>query len=106
MAHRVEKHLALFRLLVDTTAAQRLAIVKTFNVGQIRAVLEAIHNVLRGTCPISDKVKKTLYQRRKLIRRLVSKELRRQQQQRLLVKHREVLPLLLKPVVDYLTKER
>lgn len=103
MAPKVEKHLALFKLLIDTTEAQRLAIVKTLHSGQIKAVLEAIYNVLRGTCPVSDKVKKKLYQQRGIIRRLVSKELTSKQQHRLLVKHREVLPLLLKPVVHYLT---
>ena len=105
MARKVEKHLALFRLLIDTTEAQRLAVVKTLNPGQIKAVVEAIYNVLKGTCPVSDKVKKTLYQQRRIIRRLVSKELTRQQQHRLLVKHRKVLPLLLKPVVHYLTEK-
>ena len=105
MAHKVEKHLALFRLLIDTTEAQRLAIVKTLDPSQMRAVLEAIYNVLRGTCPVSDKEKKALYQQRRIIRRLVSKELTRQQKHRLLVKHREVLPLLLKPVLNYLTEK-
>ena len=105
MAHKVEKHLALFRLLIDTTEAQRLAIVKTLQPSQTKALLEAKYNVLRGTCPVSDKVKKKLYQQRGIIRQLVSKELSSKQQHRLLVKHREILPLLLKPVVNYLTKK-
>jgi hypothetical protein len=104
MAQRVEKHLALFRLLVDTTEAQRLAIVKTCSPGQIRGLLEAIYNVLRGTCPVSDKVKKKLYYQRRIIRRLVSKDLTLQQRQRLLVRHAALLPLLLNPVVELLTK--
>lgn len=104
MGHKGEKHLTLFRFLVDTTEAQPLAIVKLLDTGQIRGVLEAIYNVLRGTCPIRDKVKKSLYQKKKLTRRLVSKELSCHQQC-LLVKDREVFPLLLKPVVDYLSKK-
>ena len=101
MAQKVEKHLPLFRLLAETTDAQRSAIVKTLMPGQIKGVLEAIYNVLRGTCPVSDKVKKALYHQRRTIRRLVSKDLTRQQQHRLLVKHRAVLPLLLKPVIEF-----
>ena len=103
MAQRSGKHLALYQLLVDTTEAQRFAIVKTLSPGQIRAVLEAIYNVLRGTCPVSDKVRKTLYHQRRTIRRLVSKDLTAQQRQRLLVRHAALLPLLLKPVVQFFT---
>ena len=105
MAQRVEKHIPLFQVLVDTTDAQRLAIVRTFSPNQLKATLEAIYNVLRGSCPISDKVKKTLYQQRNIIRRLVSKDLTREQQHRLLVKHRALLPLLLKPVIDCLSRQ-
>ena len=105
MAQKVEKHLSLFRLLVDSTKSQRFAIIKTLHPRQIRAVLEAVYNVLRGTCPVSDKVKRKLFQHRQILRRLVSKGLSPQQKHRLLVKHRETLPLLLKPVVDYLSQE-
>lgn len=104
MAQRVEKHLALFRLLVETTEAQRLAILKTSTPSQIRSLLEAIYNVLKGTCPISDKAKKKLYRQRTTIRRLVSKDLTLQQRQRLLVRHATLLPLLLKNVVDIFSK--
>ena len=100
----VQKHLSLFRLLVDTSDDQRLAIVKTLTSGQLRGVLEAIYNVLRGTCPVSDKVKKALYQQRRIVRRLVSRDLTRQQQHRLLAKHRALLPSLLKPVIEYFHK--
>lgn len=102
MAQKIEKHLPLFRLLVNTTDTQRRAIVKTLSPTQLRAVLEAIYNVLRGTCPIRDKIKKSLYQQRRIIRRLVSTELTREQQQRQLVKHRGIVPLLLQPVIDFL----
>lgn len=101
MAQRVKKHLALYKLLVDTTKPQRVAIVKTLSPGQLRAVLEAIYNVLRGTCPVSDQLKKKLFRQRRDIRRLVSKEFSLQQRQRLLVRHTSLLPLLLKPVVDF-----
>ena len=101
MAQRVKKHLALLELLVETTEKQRLAIVKTLNPAQQRAVLEAIYNVLRGTCPVSDKVKKTLYHQRRIIRRLVSKDTTLQQRHRLLIRHVSLLPLLLKSVVTF-----
>ena len=104
MAQTVEKHLTLFRLLVDTTEAQRSAIAKTLSPGQLRAVVESIYNVLRGTCFVTDKVKKRLYHQRRNIRRLVSKDLTLQQRQRLLVRHAALLPLLLKPVVQFFTK--
>ena len=105
MARNIEKHLPLFRLLVDTTEDQRQALVKTFTPSQLRVVLEAIYNVLRGTCPVTDKVKKALYQQRRFIRRVISKDLTRQQQHRQLLRHRELLPLLLTPVIEFLKRE-
>jgi len=102
---KIRKHLSLFNLLTEAPDEQRFALLKTLNPSQLRAVLEAIYNVLRGTCPIQDKLKKALYPHRSVLRRLVSKELTRQQQQRLLVKHRSVVALALKPVVDLLSEQ-
>ena len=99
-----EKHLPLFELLVQSSDEQRVAILKSLTGPQLRAVLEAIYNMLKGTCPIPDKDKKKLYQHRHIIRRLVSKDLNRQQQQRLLKKHRQLIPLFLKPVLTFLKK--
>lgn len=104
MAGTIQKHLPLLSVLVTATEAQTQALLKTLNPVQLRVVLEAIYNVLRGTCPISDKLKKNLYQHRRIIRRLVAKDLTRPQQQRLLVKHRRLLPLLLRPVIEFLAK--
>lgn len=106
MARKVEKHLDLIRLLVDTTESQRLAIVQTLSPTQIKILIEAIYNVLRGTCPISDSIKKSLFQKKEIIRRLVTKDLTDQQQRRLLVRHRAVLPLLLKPVVTFFAQSK
>lgn len=104
MARTIQKHLPLFKILAESSDAQRSAILKTLSPAQLRVVLEAIYNVLRGTCAISDKLKKKLHQHRRIIRLLVSKDLTRQQQQRLMIKHRTLLPLLLKPVIEFLSK--
>ena len=96
-----QKHLPLFELLIQTTDNQRQAILKTLSATQLRAILEAIYNVLRGTCPIRDSDKKKLNRYSAVIRRLVSRELTSPQQQRILNKYRRLLPLLLKPVVRY-----
>lgn len=99
---KVLRHLSLFEFLTEATDDQRYAILKTLNSAQLRAVLEAVYNVLRGNCPIRDALKKKLYRHREILRRLVSKDLTRQQQQRILVKHRSVVPLVLKPVIELL----
>ena len=96
-----QKHLPLFELLVQTTDNQRQAILKTLSATQLRAIPEAIYNVLRGTCPIRDSDKKKLNRYSAVIRRLVSRELTSPQQQRILNKYRRLLPLLLKPVIRY-----
>jgi hypothetical protein len=99
-----EKHLPSFELLVQSSDEQRVAILKSLTGPQLRALLEAIYNVLKGTCPIPVKDKKKLFQHRHIIRRLVSKELNRQQQHRLLKKHRQLIPLFLKPVIVFLKR--
>ena len=77
-----------------------------FRDSQLRAVQEAIYNVLKGNCPIDVKLKKKLEHHKSIIRRLVSKVFTRQQQQRLLTKHRAILPLILKSVIDFLSKTK
>ena len=99
----IRKHLSLLSLLVDSPDDQKAAIVKTLTSTQLRAVQEAIYNVLKGNCPINDKLKKKLEHHKINIRRLVSKDLTRQQQRRLLVKHIAILPLILKPVIKFLS---
>ena len=98
----IRKQLPLLSLLVDSVDDQKAAITSI----QMRAVQEAIYNVLKGNCPIDAKLKKKLEHHKSIIRRLVSKVLTRQQQQRLLTKHRAILPLILKPVIDFLSKTK
>lgn len=93
----VRKHLALIELLVQSPYTQRQALLSNT---QLNAVLEAIYNVLKGTCPINDKKKKKLNRYKQVIRRLVSSEVTHKQRHRLLIKHRRLLPSLLKPVIE------
>jgi hypothetical protein len=98
----VQKHLALFELLVQSQDRQRSALLKTLTDTQLKALLEAIYNVLKGTCPINDKDKKKLNRHKNVIRRLVSSTLTQKQRQRVLIKYRYILSTLLKPVVEML----
>lgn len=95
----MRKHIALFEVVVQSTDFQRLALLKTLTDKQIRAILEVIYNVLKGTCPIDSKEKKKLNLHKSALRRLVSSDLNLKQRQRLLIKHRDILPSLLKPVL-------
>ena len=103
MAVWIRKHLPLLSLLVDSPDDQKVAIVKTLTSTQLRAVQEAIYNVLKGNCSINDKLKRKLEHHKINIRRLVSKDLTRQQQRRLLAKHIAILPLILKSVIEFLS---
>lgn len=98
----VQKHLPLFELLVQSTDDQRTVLIQTLSEPQLRAVLEAIYNVLKGNCPVRNQEKTSLHQFRGVIGRLVSKELSRKQQQRLLKKHRNLLPIVLNPAIRFL----
>ena len=104
MANSARHHLPLFTLLVHSSDDQKSALLKTLTPVQLKAVLEAIVNVLRGYCPLNDKEKKTLIKHKDIIRRMVSKELTRMQQQRLLNKHRTILPQILRPVIAFLSQ--
>jgi len=101
-----QKHLPLFEVLTRGTDDQRAVLLQTLSEPQLKAVLEAIYNVLKGTCPVRNKDKTQLLRYRGVIRRLVSKDLSQQQQRRLLKKHRTLLPIVLTPVIRYLKHER
>lgn len=98
----VQKHLPLFELLVQSSDEQRAVLLQTLSESQLKAILEALYNVLKGTCPVRNRDKAKLLQYRGVIRLLVSKEIGRQQQQRLLKKHRNLLPIILTPVIKFL----
>jgi hypothetical protein len=98
----VQKYLPLFKLLLDSTDEQRAAIVQTLSAPQLKAVIEAIYNVLMGTCPISERDKNKLIGYKDVIYRLVSEGLDHKQKQRLLKKHRSLLPIVLNPVIQFL----
>jgi hypothetical protein len=101
----VKKHLPLFEFLVRADDKQIAAILKTLSEQQLKAVLEAVYNVSKGICPLPNKTKKQLFEYKNVIRRLVSKELNREQQRRLLKKHQHLLPLVLKPVIKFLNND-
>ena len=90
----VRNFLSLFDVLIKSTDEKRKVILKSLTETQLKAVLEAIYNVLFGMCPIQDKDKKKLKSESTIIRRMVSKDITLQQQRRLLKKHSRLLPLL------------
>ena len=67
MANSARHHIPLFILLVDSSDEQKSALLKKLTPVQIKAVLEAIVNVLRAYCPLNDKEKKTLIKHRDII---------------------------------------
>ena len=101
----MRKHLPLFQLLAQSAEQQRAILLRSLSEGQLKAVLEATYNVLKGTCPVLNRDKNNLLQYRGIIRRLVSKELSPKQQRRLLTKHRDLLPIILNPVIRFLKDE-
>ena len=100
-----QKSARFFGVLLDASDKQRLAILKTVSDSQLRSLLEAIYNVLKGNCPIGETTKRGLSRYKKVLRRLVSKEFSLNQKRRLLIKHHRILPLILKPVTRYLLRD-
>ena len=98
----VRKHLPLFEILISSSDNQRQAVLKTLADSQLKAILEAIYNVLKGTCPLRDKERNKSVPFKTVIRRIVSDGLTQKQRKRLLSKHHHLLPFLLKPVVEML----
>lgn len=90
------------RLLLTTSANQQVALIKTIQPTQMKAVVQIAYNVLMGNRALSSVSKKTLGKRKIVIRRFVSQGVSYAGRKRLLLRYFKYIGILLKAVLKEL----
>lgn len=77
MTTQVKKHLDYLKLLTSTHVKQRRQLINTISDEQLSVLSEAIFNVLKGVCPLSNVNKNKLSKNKTILRKLVDPKLNR-----------------------------
>lgn len=77
MTTRVKKHLDYLKLLTSTHVKQTRQLINTISDEQLSVLSEAILNVLKGVCPLSNVNKNKLSKNKTILRKLVDPKLNR-----------------------------
>lgn len=85
-----------YNLLTDK---QTIYILKTLTKQQIQIILDIIHNIVNGTCPVNDKTKLVKY--KGFIRKLVAKGLTLKKRRNYISKIRKILPVFFQAYIEY-----
>lgn len=94
----------LVQFLLNVAPQQISHIIKIMNKEQLQWIVEIIYNVVQGVCPISEADKSLLLKKKHLIRKLISKEVSRQQRKLYLLKINRVVPVFLKAYLHYVSR--
>ena len=73
---RFEEHLNFLLLLVSTTARQRKALLKSSNFSQRLAIIELVHNFLKGSILIEPELKQLFFKDKEILRKLSKKSVK------------------------------
>ena len=73
---RFEEHLNFLLLLVSTTARQRKALLKSSNFSQRLAIIELVHNFLKGSILIEPELKQIFFKDKEILRKLSKKSVK------------------------------
>lgn len=101
MTTQVKKHLDYLKLLTSTHVKQRRQLISTISDEQLSVLSEAIFNVLKGVCPLSNVNKNKLSKNKTILRKLVDPKLNRNFKKSILKKVQNLIPELLRPVIQY-----
>lgn len=101
MTTQVKKHLDYLKLLTSTHVKQRRQLINTISDEQLSVLSEAIFNVLKGVCPLSNVNKNKLSKNKTILRKLVDPKLSRKFKKSILKKVQNLIPELLRPVIQY-----
>lgn len=94
----IKTQIHFLRLLLSTSTKQQMALIKTIQPSQMKAIVQIAYNVLHGYRLLSNKNKKTLQTHKLVIRRFISKGLSYEKRRSLLVKYLKHILLLLQVV--------
>lgn len=102
MTAKVRKHLDFLRLLISSHVKQRRQLINTASDEQLSVLTEAVYNVLKGVCPLSDKDKNNLSKNKKILRKFTDPKLSKRLKSTILRKIHHLIPGLLRPVIRYI----
>lgn len=102
MSLQVMKHVHFLSLLASADDKQRVVMMKTMNDQQLKVLVECVYNILFGVIPLSPQYKKKISTHKNAIRQITEQDISRERRKRLLLKHRTILPTLLKVVLTHL----
>ena len=87
----VEKNMDFLCLFSKTSRKQRRALLQTMSKLQLRAFLEVIFNVLKGTVDISASFKNSLEGYKHIIRQVIDRKVSTKKKIKLILHHTEIL---------------
>ena len=98
MSRLIQKERDFLRLLLTTSSKQQVALIKTIQPMQMKAVVQVVYNVLIGNRELSSTNKNKLNRYRLVIRRFVGKGLAHERRKKLLLKYFDSISLMLKVI--------
>lgn len=104
MSQTVKKHRALLQFLLYADSAQQKLVVKTLTSEQFDVISEIALNIYTGTYPLPKRYINLLKPYESDIRLLGSREVSNKEKRRILLKHIELVSVLLKPVVSHFSQ--
>ena len=100
-----ERNRKLFiQTLLILPSEQVLYILKTLTKDQTQVIVEIIHNILKGVCPLSSIDKQVLHKYKNAIRNVVTPQLNLTQRKKQLLRIRTILPLFFKSYTKYVSR--
>lgn len=94
----------LAQFLLNGTPQQISQMIKIMNKEQLHWIIEIIYNVVQGVCSISETDKSLLAKKKNLIRKIVSKDITRQQRKLFLLKLTKLIPVFLKGYIRHVSR--
>lgn len=104
MNQRIRKHRAFLHFLLYANSVQQKLIVKSLTSEQIDVISEIALNIYTGTYPLTKKYINQLRSYQSYIRSLGSREISSKVKRGILLKHLQLVSLLLKPIVQHMDK--
>lgn len=89
------------RFLLSCSSQQFNFTIKTLTPNQLQVIVEIVFNVLNGVCPVSNKNKIKLHQKKRLIREIILPKLTPSQRKRKLQRIKTVLPIFLEACLKH-----
>lgn len=105
MTAKVKKHLDYLKLLTSTHVKQRRELINTISNEQLSVLTEAIFNVLKGVCSLSNINKNRLCKNKTSLRKLVDPKVSRKCKKTILKQIQNLIPELLRTVIRYFSND-